>query len=100
MLSITRKEYDEMSFDELMEKAIDECDNIHSYDDLLEFAKDCIDESRVFLAIHVAIHVLEAVRDLNEGKYYDYDVNMGTLETPTEITEKSDIEQYIDFEEE
>lgn len=36
MLSITRKEYDEMSFDELMEKAIDECDNIHSYDDLLE----------------------------------------------------------------
>ena len=96
MLSITRKEFDEVSFDELMEKAIDECDNIHSYDDLLEFAKDCIDESRVFLAIHV----LEAVGDLNEGKYYDYDVNMGTLETPTEITEKSDIEQYIDFEEE
>lgn len=96
MLSITRKEYDEMSFDELMEKAIDECDNIHSYDDLLEFAKDCIDESRVFLAVHV----LEAIGDLNEGKYYDYDANMGTLETPTEITEKSDIEQYIDFEEE
>lgn len=96
MLSITRKEFDEMSFDELMEKAIDECDNIHSYDDLLEFAKDCIDESRVFLAVHV----LEAVGDLNEGKYYDYDANMGTLETPIEITEKSDIEQYIDFEEE
>lgn len=96
MLSITRKEFNEMSFDELMEKAIDECDNIHSYNDLLEFAKCCIDESRVFLAVHV----LEAVGDLNEGKYYDYDVNMGTLETPTEITEKSDIEQYIDFEEE
>lgn len=96
MLSITRKEFDEMSFDELMKKAIDECDNIHSYDDLLEFAKDCIDESRVFLAVHV----LEAVGDLNEDKYYDYDVNMGTLEAPTEITEKSDIEQYIDFKEE
>lgn len=96
MLSITRKEYDEMSFDELMEKAIDECDNIHSYDDLLEFAKRCIDHKKVLSAIHV----LRAVGAFNDGKYYNYDVSMGMLETPTEITEKSDIEQYIDFEEE
>nr|DAT91203.1 MAG TPA: hypothetical protein [Caudoviricetes sp.] len=96
MLSMTRKEFNEISFDELMEKAIDECDYIHSYNDLLKFAKYCIDESKVFLAVHV----LKAVGDLNEYKYYDYDVNMGTLEFPTEITEKLDIEPYIDFKEE
>ena len=38
MLCITRKEFDEMPFDELMEKAVNECDHIHSYNDLLEFA--------------------------------------------------------------
>lgn len=96
MLSITRKEYDKMSFDELMEKAIDECDNIHSYDDLLEFAKYCIDRKKVLSAIHV----LKAVGAFNDGKYYNYDVSMGMLDTPTEIIKKSDIEQYIIFEEE
>ena len=96
MLNITRKEYEEMSFDESMEKAVGECDNVHSYNDLLEYAKYCIDEGSVFLAVHV----LEAVGDSNEGKYYNYDTSMGTLETPTEIKEKSDIEQYIIFEEE
>lgn len=85
-----------MSFDELMEKAIDECDNIHSYDDLLEFAKYCIDRKKVLSAIHV----LKAVGAFNDGKYYNYDVSMGMLDTPTEIIKKSDIEQYIIFEEE
>lgn len=96
MLSITRKEFDEMSFNELMEKAVNECDNIHSYDNLLEFAKDCIDRKKVLSAIHV----LKAVGAFNDGKYYDYDVSMGMLDTPTEIIKKSDIEQYIIFEEE
>lgn len=96
MLCITRKKFEEMSFNELMEKAVNECDHVHSYNDLLEFAKYCIDESRVFLAIHV----LRAVGAFNDGKYYNYDVSMGMLDTPTEIIKKSDIEQYIDFEEE
>lgn len=96
MLSITRKEFEEMSFNKLMEKAVNECDHVHSYNDLLEFAKRCIDHKKVLSAIHV----LRAVGAFNDGKYYNYDVSMGMLDTPTEIIKKSDIEQYIIFEEE
>ena len=89
MITITRDRYEEMGFDELAGLI----DNIHSYEEMLEIAIYEIQNRHVFLAIHI----LEAVGDLNYDKYYDYDVTMGTLETPTEVSTKEDLLDYIEF---
>lgn len=89
MITITRDKYEEMSLDELVELI----DHVHSYEDMLEIAIYEIQNRHVFLAIHI----LEAIGDLNDDKYYDYDVSMGTLETPTEISTKEDLLDYIEF---
>lgn len=89
MITITRDKYEEMSLDELVELI----DHVHSYEDMLEIAIYEIQNRHVFLAIHI----LEAIGDLNDDKYYDYDVSMGTLETPTEVSTKEDLLDYIEF---
>ena len=58
-------------------------------------AKHEIDEENLQMAVHILNAVYES--DCPDDSYYLYDRSMGTLETPTPITCKEDLEDYIDF---
>lgn len=95
---MTRAQYEAMTLDELIDWAYENLNDVTTEDMLLEFAKSKIDDDNLFMAIHV----LKAVYESEEGYngYYLYDYSMGTLETPTPITEKEDLEHLIDFDDE
>jgi hypothetical protein len=97
MPTMKREQFEEMSFEELLEWAYDNIDDMHSEEALIELAKHEIDEDSIRMALHILNAVYES--DCPDGSYYIYDRSMGTLETPTPITCKEDLEEYIDFEE-
>lgn len=88
---MNKTEYKEKDFEEVMEQLSEERDDITTYEELKEFAKVKIDEDYLFLSIHI----LEALKN-NESKWYEFDYCMGTLQTPSAITEKQDIKHLID----
>ncbi len=98
MPTMTREQFDAMTLDELLEWAYENVDDLTTEEVLIEFAKSKIDDD----SFNVAIHILAAIWESEEAynDYYLYDYNMGTLETPTPITCKEDLEDYIDFDEE
>lgn len=98
MPTMTREQFEAMTLDELLEWAYEEVDDLTTEDVLIDFAKSKIDDD----SFNVAIHILTAIWESEEAynDYYLYDYNMGTLETPTPITCKEDLEDYIDFDEE
>ena len=71
------------------------CDDLKEV--LIEEAKHEIDEDNMMMALHILNAIYNS--DCPDGSYYLYDRSMGTLETPTPITCKEDLEDYIDFEE-
>jgi hypothetical protein len=93
--TMTREEFNNMTFEELLDWAYDNIDDMHSEEALIELVKHEIDED----SFQMALHILQAIynSDAPDGSYYIYDRSMGTLETPTPITCKEDIEYYIDF---
>ena len=95
---MTRKEYKEMSLEELVDWAVENLDDITTEETLLEFAKVKIDDDNIYLSIHVLKAIWESGEAFNG--YYRYDYNMGTMETPTPITCKEDLEDLIDFDDE
>lgn len=98
MPTMTREEFNNMPFEELLEWAYDNIDDMHSEEVLIELAKHEIDEENLQMAIHILQAVYES--DAPDGSYYIYDRSMGTLEAPKPITCKEDLEEYIDFGEE
>ena len=96
MMTMTKEQFEEMSLEELLELAYDNLDNIWAEEILLEEAKHEIDEDNLQMALHILNAIYES--DCPDGSYYIYDRSMGTLETPTPITCKEDLEDYIDFE--
>jgi hypothetical protein len=96
---MTRAEFEEMSLEEVMEWV----DNNVTYspitteDILIDFAKSKIDDDNIYMAIHVlgAIH-----NNPYDTEYYLYEYDMGMLSTPTPITDKKDLEDWIDFDDE
>ena len=95
--TMTREQFEDMTFEELLEWAYDNIDDIHSEETLLAMVKHEINEDSLRMALHILQAVYES--DCPDGSYYIYDRSMGTLETPTPITCKEDLEEYIDFEE-
>lgn len=95
MPTMTREEFNNMTFEELLEWAYDNIDDMHSEEVLIELAKHEIDEENLQMAIHILQAIYES--DAPDDSYYIYDRCMGTLETPTPITCKEDLEDYIDF---
>jgi hypothetical protein len=96
---MTKKEWEELTLYE----AIDWADydygvpDITAEDTLISFAKEKIDEYNIGLALHI----LGAIYNSEEAYcgYYLYDYSAGTTSTPTPITCKEDLEDYISFEE-
>lgn len=92
---MNRSEFNALSFDEVMEKLNEEYDQITTIDILKDFIKYNIDNDNFI----IAIHVLNAIwNDPNpeDSIWYDYDYSMGTLDTPTSINCKADIEHLIE----
>lgn len=98
MPRMKRESFEALTFDELVEWAYDHLDDVHSEDGLIAMAKHEIDEENLQMALHILNAVYES--DCPDDSYYLYDRSMGTLETPTPITCKEDLEDYIDFDEE
>jgi hypothetical protein len=100
---MTRKEFDKMSLEEVMDWVDNNCNNNCNYSPitteeiLIDFAKTKIDDDNIYLAIHVlgAIH-----NNPYDTEYYLYEYDMGMLDTPTPITCKEDLEDCIDFDDE
>ena len=95
---MTKKEWEELTLDEAIDWADWEygVNERTSEDSLIRFAKEKIDEDNLFLAMHI----LEAIYNSEEAYngYYLYDYSAGTTSTPTPITCKEDLEDYISFE--
>lgn len=89
---MTRAEFEEKSFGDVMDQLNGELDEITTLDMLKEFAKLKIDESNYLLANHV----IEALQNGNDEDWWDYDYCMGTLDMPIPLIEKADVEHLID----
>ena len=92
---MTREQFDNMEFEELLEWADENIDYTWREDTLIELAKHEIDEDDLMMALHILNAIYES--DCPDDSLYVYDRSMGTLETPTPITCKEDLEDYIDF---
>ena len=96
---MTREEFDEKSFDELIEMLRGEHNDIISYDMLKEYVKKQIDDDD----INLARHILEAIWNSPnriDGNWYQYDYTAGTYDTPRELSTKDDIEEFFAIEKE
>lgn len=89
-----RPEFEEATFEEVIEQLIEEGHNITTYDELINFVKEAVDNREIKLAIHI----LEVLRD-DESEYYEYDYSMGTLEAPCGLNEKEHVEHLIEDDE-
>jgi hypothetical protein len=88
---MTRAEFESKSFEEVMEQLSAERDEIWTYEQLKEVAKEQIDEDNLNVAAHISDALWNDTQD-----WYIYDYSMGTMETPCGITEKADVEHLID----
>lgn len=88
---MTRAEFNNMEFEEVVETLNEERDDITTYETLKEFAIEKINDDN-FL---VAIHILETLQNDSE-EWYLYDYCMGTLDTPSSVTCKEDVEHLIE----
>lgn len=94
---MTREQFENMDFEDLMEWAYENINDITTEETLKEFAIEKLQGDN----FGMALHIINAMYDnpyLTE--WYRYDYSMGTLETPTPIADKEDIEDLIDFEDE
>lgn len=82
----------DMTWDEKIDYLMDHDYNVCSYEYMKDMAKYCIDEDNLFLARHI----LDAI-DSDPADFYHYDFGMGTMETPTSISDDEDIESIIDL---
>ena len=94
---LSRKEFEEMSFEELIEWANENINDVTHEDILKDFAIDKLQNDD----FGMALHIINAIyHNPYNTEWYRYDYSMGRLETPTPITEKYDIVDLIDFDEE
>lgn len=98
MPKMTREQFEQMTLKELVDWAYENIDFVHTEGGLIGMAKHEIDEENLQMAVHILNAVYES--GCSDDCYYLYDRSMGTLETPTPITCKEDLEDYIDFDEE
>lgn len=95
-IKMKRETFENMSFDELMEWANENLDDVTHEDILKDFAIEKLRDDHFNLALHIINAIYNNPYDT---EWYRYDYCMGTLQTPSPITEKEDIEDLIDFEE-
>ena len=90
----TKEEYEAMTFNEVMD-ILCEHDEVHSDESLKDYIKYLIDHDNFGLALHI----LNGIYDSEDAEWYQYDMSMGTLATPSALTCKEDIEHLLEEEE-
>ena len=98
MPTMTREQFNNMTLEELADWAYENISDVHTEGGLIGMAKHELDEENLQIALHILNAIYES--DCPDDSYYIYDRSMGVLETPTPITCKEDLEDYIDFGEE
>ena len=98
MPRMKREQFEQMTFDELVEWAYENVDDVHTEGGLIGMAKHELDEENLQMAVHILTAIYES--ECPDDSYYLYDRSMGTLKTPTPIICKEDLKDYIDFDEE
>ena len=93
---MTKKEFENMSFEEFIEWANENINDVTHEDILKEFAIKKLQDDDFGMALHIINAIYTNPYDT---EYYRYDYSMGKLETPTPITEKEDLEDLIFFDE-
>ena len=94
---MTRKEFETMSFEDFIEWAKENLDDVTDEEILKEFAIEKLQDDN----FNMALHIINAIyNNPYDTEYYRYDYSMGTLETPTPITDKEDLEDLIFFDDE
>lgn len=91
---MTVTELHNKSFNDAVQELAENDDRITTYETLKEFAKEQIDNDRLFLAIHILKTIWDEPAD-----FYDYDYCMGTLDTPAPLLLTKDLEEYCEQEE-
>lgn len=92
---MTKKEFEVMSFEDFIEWANENLDDVTHEEILKEFAIEKLQDDNFGMALHIINAIYNNPYDT---EYYRYDYSMGTLETPTPITDKEDLEDLIFFE--
>ena len=90
----TKEEYEALTFEEVMD-ILCEHDEVHSDESLKDYINYLIDHDN----FGVALHILNGIYDSEDAEWYQYDVSLGTLETPSALTCKEDIEHLLEEEE-
>ena len=91
---MTREQYKRMDFEEFIEWAKENLDDVTDEEILKEFAIKKLQDDNFGMALHIINAIYNNPYDT---EYYRYDYSMGTLETPTPITSKEDLEDLIFF---
>lgn len=90
-LFMTRQDYENKSFEEIMAQLEEEDNNIRNREELIDaiiyYAKD----DNLDMVKHIAEGMTEEYSD-----WYDYDVLMGTMDRVVAITDKEDVEHLIE----
>lgn len=94
MFIMTRAEFEEIEFDELIELMYENSYDITREENLKEFAVGKLLDDNFGMALHIINAIYNNPYDT---EWYRYDYSMGTLQTPSPITDKEDVEDLIDF---
>ena len=94
MFTMTRAEFEAIEFDELIELMYENSYDVTSEETLKSFAMDKLQDDD----FRMALHIINAIyNNPYDTEWYRYDYSMGTLQTPSPITDKEDVEDLIDF---
>lgn len=94
MFIMTRAEFEEIEFDELIELMYENSYDITREENLKEFAVGKLLDDNFGMALHIINAIYNNPYDT---EWYRYDYSMGTLQTPFPITDKEDVEDLINF---
>lgn len=90
MLTLTRKQYNEMDFDYILEQLLSNSDVIHDYDTIEGYAKYQLERGNIWVCIDILTQLAE-----NPGYFYSYDFSMGGCDRLVVLKQKEDLEDYI-----
>lgn len=94
MFIMTRAEFEAIEFDELIELMYENSYDVTSEETLKSFAMDKLQDDDFGMALYIINAIYNNPYDT---EWYRYDYSMGTLQTPSPITDKEDVEDLIDF---
>lgn len=92
---MTRLEFEEKSFEEVMEQLYDEVDEVTTFNTLKDFIKYKIDNDDFLVASHLCNAIWNDTNP-DDTDWYLYDYCAGTLDTPVSVSCKEDVEHFID----